>query len=408
MNHYIPVPSRLYSPLPSPSHPLSGKRIAVKDIFDLKGVKTTVCSKAYDALQDVSSETALSIQRLIDQGAVIIGKVKTTPFSSGMGPRDWVDYQAPFNPRACGYLDADCSSSGSGAALRALGSMVGPAASNGLFGIRPTHGRISGEGLVPVSTCLDTAGMFSRDISEFSAVLKSWLSSTNSTPPLTMPTKLTIFPQEFESYVPEVKQIMENFIQDFEKATQLSAKVVDINELWTSYEPGRSSQKSFTQYFENTLAHIQLYGHYNNTASFRAEYKKKFGSEPYAEPLLRYKWNLGANLTNSQHNTAQEQKKTFAIFLQKHIFDNGGIILLPYGQPDICYRDEYSGSVEEYGAKWQGYGVPVTAFLALGGAPPCRFLSDSEWTDEYLVDLVRFVLEISGRQLSVKTGKTAF
>lgn len=115
--NYIPVPSRLSTPLPSPSRPLSGKRIAVKDIFDLKGVKTTVCSKAYEALQDVSSETAPSIQKLIDQGAVIIGKVKTTPFSSGMGPRDWVDYQAPFNPRGCGYLDADCSSSGSGAAL---------------------------------------------------------------------------------------------------------------------------------------------------------------------------------------------------------------------------------------------------------------------------------------------------
>lgn len=113
---YVPVPSRLYS---SPSHlqPLLGKRIAVKDIIDLEGVKTTVCSKAYEALRDVSSTTAPSIQKLIDKGAVIIGKVKTTPFSSGMGPRDWVDYQAPFNPRGCGYLDTSCSSAGSGAAL---------------------------------------------------------------------------------------------------------------------------------------------------------------------------------------------------------------------------------------------------------------------------------------------------
>ncbi|KAB8295055.1 hypothetical protein EYC80_006995 [Monilinia laxa] len=440
---YIPVPSRLYSPLPLPNRPLSGKRIAVKDIFDLKGVKTTVCSKAYEALQDVSSETAPSIQKLIDQGAVIIGKVKTTPFSSGMGPRDWVDYQAPFNPRGCGYLDADCSSSGSGAALAgydwidltigsdSLGSMVGPAASNGLFGIRPTHGRISCEGLVPVSAYLDTPGMFSRDISEFSAALKSWLSSTNSTPPLVMPTKLTIFPQEFESYVPEVKQVMTNFIQHFEKATQLSAKMVNINKLWTSQEPGRSSKKSFAQYFENTLAHIQLYGHYNNTAPFRAEYKKKFGSEPYAEPLLRYKWNLGASLTYSQHNTAQEQKKIFANFLQKHFFDNGGVIFLPYGQPDICYRDEYSGSVEDCGAKWQGYGVPVTAFSALGGGPAVSIpvgqrvyvsritgrkelqpvglmLLGAPGTDEYLIDLVRCVLETSDLKLSVKSGKTAF
>ncbi|KAI9642095.1 hypothetical protein NHQ30_009966 [Ciborinia camelliae] len=144
--------------------PLSGKRIAVKDIFDLEGVKTTVCSKAYEALQDASRKTAPSIQKLIDQGAVIIGKVKTTPFACGMGPRDWGDYQPPFNPRGDGYLDAGCSSAGSGAALAgyewldftigsdSLGSMVGPAALNGLFGIRPTHGRISCEGVVPISS----------------------------------------------------------------------------------------------------------------------------------------------------------------------------------------------------------------------------------------------------------------
>lgn len=177
----IPVPSRLYSPPPSEARPLSGRRIAVKDIFDLEGVKTTVCSNAYEALQTESLKTAPTIQKLIDQGAVIIGKVKTTPFSSGMGPRDWVDYQAPFNPRGCGYLDTSCSSSGSGAALAgyewldftigsdseydqlgslyrvqltsvvALGSMVGPAAENGLFGIRPTVDRISCKGVVPIS-----------------------------------------------------------------------------------------------------------------------------------------------------------------------------------------------------------------------------------------------------------------
>ncbi|KAA8569389.1 hypothetical protein EYC84_001034 [Monilinia fructicola] len=419
--NYIPVPSRLSTPLPSPSRPLSGKRIAVKDIFDLKGVKTTVCSKAYEALQDVSSETAPSIQKLIDQGAVIIGKVKTTPFSSGMGPRDWVDYQAPFNPRGCGYLDADCSSSGSGAALAgydwmdltigsdSLGSMVGPAAANGLFGIRPTHGRISCEGLVPVSAYLDTPGMFSRDISEFSAVLKSWLASPNSTSPLV---------------------VMANFIQDFEKATQLSAKMVDINELWRFYEPGRSSKKSFAQYFENTLAHIQLYGHYNNTASFRAEYKNKFGSAPYAEPLLRYKWSLGASLTDAQFHTALEQKKCFAHFLTEHIFAEGGVVLLPCGPPNVCYRDEYSGSIEEWGARWQGYGVPVTAFSALGGGPAVSIpvgqrryesnvtgrtesqplglmLLGAPGTDESLVDLVAHVLETSGRQLRVQSGKTA-
>ncbi|KAJ8067320.1 hypothetical protein OCU04_004673 [Sclerotinia nivalis] len=300
--NYIPVPSRLYSSLPSNLRPLSGKRIAVKDIFDLEGVKTTVCSKAYEALQDPSSKTAPSIQMLIDQGAVIIGKVKTTPFSSGIGPRDWVDYQAPFNPRGCGYLDANCSSAGSGAALAGyewldftigsdtLGSMVGPAADNGIFGIRPTHGRISCEGVVPISSYLDTPGIFSRDITEFSAATKSWLGSSDLKHPLAMPTKLTILSERYADFTPEVKGVMEHFIQDFEKATQLHRTTTTMDELWTSHAPVSLSGTNFLETFGSTLAHIQLYDHYNNTISFREDYRKKFSIEPYAEPLLRYKW----------------------------------------------------------------------------------------------------------------------
>jgi Asp-tRNA(Asn)/Glu-tRNA(Gln) amidotransferase A subunit family amidase len=113
----IPVPSRLGFEQPNPATPLAGKRIAVKDIFDLKGVKTTLCSKAYEELTTEARTTATCIQRLIDLGAVIVGKVKTSPFASGMGPRDWVDVQPPFNPRGDGYLDPGCSSAGSGAAI---------------------------------------------------------------------------------------------------------------------------------------------------------------------------------------------------------------------------------------------------------------------------------------------------
>ncbi|KAM3154017.1 hypothetical protein ABEW05_005569 [Botrytis cinerea] len=442
---YIPVPSRLYSP-PSHLQPLLGKRIAVKDIIDLEGVKTTVCSKAYEALRDVSINTAPSIQKLIDEGAVIIGKVKTTPFSSGMGPRDWVDYQAPFNPRGCGYLDTSCSSAGSAAALAgyewldftigsdSLGSMVSPAADNGLFGIRPTHGRISCEGLVPVSSYLDTPGIFSRDISDFSASTKLWLGASDDSDPKTssvMPTKLTILSERYENLAPEMKKVMEDFIQDFEKATQLHRTTTTMDELWKLHAPETLSEKTFAETFQTTLAHIQLYGHYNNTTPFREEYRERFGTEPYAEPLLRYKWELGANLTQDQLTTALKEKELFSNFLKEQLFNDGGVMLLPCALPDIPYRDGYFGSVEESGAPWQGFNVPITVFSSLGGGPAVSIpvgqrLYDSKitrakeyqpvglmllgapGTDEYLIDLVKHVLVASNRPLVVKTGKVAF
>ncbi|KAI9642096.1 hypothetical protein NHQ30_009967 [Ciborinia camelliae] len=184
-----------------------------------------------------------------------------------------------------------------------------------------------------------------------------------------MPTKITILPERFANFVPEGKRVMEDFLQDFEKAIRLRRTTITMDELWKSHAPVSSSGKNFVEFFETTLAHIQLYGHYNNTASFRADYRKKFGVEPYAEPLLRYKWNLGSKLTTEQLSTALEEKEIFTNFIRDHIFDEGGVLLLPYGNADVSYRDEYSGSIEEWGARWQGFNVPVTAFSSLGGGP---------------------------------------
>jgi hypothetical protein len=115
----IPVPSRLYFPPPSETKPLSGKRFVVKDIYDIRGLRTGAGSKAFQAFNDVAVRTAPVVAELVEKGAVIVGKTKTVQFASGMGARDWVDYQSPFNPRGDGYLDPDCSSSGSASAMAA-------------------------------------------------------------------------------------------------------------------------------------------------------------------------------------------------------------------------------------------------------------------------------------------------
>ncbi|KAM3076420.1 hypothetical protein ACMFMG_007239 [Clarireedia jacksonii] len=386
----IPVPTRLGFKNFDPAVPLAGRRIAVKDIFDLKGVKTTLCSKANEELQDAARTTATCIQKLIDQGAIIVGKLKTSPFASGMGPRDWVDYQPPFNPRGDGYLDSGCSSAGSGAALAGyewldiaigsdtLGSMVGPASLNGLFGLRPSHGRLSCDGALPVSPHLDTPGNFSRKIGEFSNFTRLWLSDNLSTKEmatveLKIPKKLVVPPERFRNYVPGVLNVMEQFIQDFERVTGATRTAVTMEDLWASKRPSNFAGKSFLDTFGTTLAHLQLYGHYHNTIKYREDYKKKFGRELYAEPLLSYKWDLGAKLTAEQYAEALAEKQVFSDFLKDHIFDEGGVMLLPCSAEDVAYRDTYDGSVEECGSRWQGFNIPETAFSGLGGGPAVAF-----------------------------------
>lgn len=117
-NHtFIPVPSRLYNTIPVVDAPLRGFRFTVPDCMSLKGVPTSMSSAAWQDLHnDTADTTAAFAQRLIDLGAVLVGKTKSSQFGSG---REWTDVVAPGNPREDGQQDAAGGSTGAGSALAA-------------------------------------------------------------------------------------------------------------------------------------------------------------------------------------------------------------------------------------------------------------------------------------------------
>ena len=182
----IAVPSRLYY-TPTAENPLAGKRLAVKDIFDVKGLKTGCGNRAYYDLYPSKTKTSPAVQRLLDGGMVLVGKTKTSQFANGeQATGDWVDYHAPFNARGDGYQDASSSSTGSGASIGAYpwldfaigsdtgGSMRGPAGANGVFGNRPSHGAVSLEDVMPLAPELDTGGIFARDAKSWATAGHWW------------------------------------------------------------------------------------------------------------------------------------------------------------------------------------------------------------------------------------------
>lgn len=96
----IPVPSRLYSlGTKAESKPLSGVRVTVKDIIDIDGVKTSNGNRAWFELYPAANATAPAVQRLVDMGAVLVGKTKTSQFANAdRVTADWVDYQSVHIP----------------------------------------------------------------------------------------------------------------------------------------------------------------------------------------------------------------------------------------------------------------------------------------------------------------------
>lgn len=113
----IAVPSRLRH-APTEDKPFAGMRIGVKNIMDLCGLRTGAAPQAYTKLHGPRQCNAAVIQKLLELGFVIVGKLKTTQFADSEWPTcDYIDYHAPFNPRADGYQTTSGSSCGSATAV---------------------------------------------------------------------------------------------------------------------------------------------------------------------------------------------------------------------------------------------------------------------------------------------------
>lgn len=149
----------------NPAGPLAGVPVAVKDLFDVAGRETTGCSRVYEG--NVAASDAPVVERLKEAGAVIIGK--TNQHELAMGATNLISACGPTaNPWDPARITGG-SSGGSAAAVSsrvvpmALGTDTGgsiriPASLCGIFGLKPTHGRLPSEGVMPLATSLDCPG----------------------------------------------------------------------------------------------------------------------------------------------------------------------------------------------------------------------------------------------------------
>jgi len=116
----IGVPLRSKHECGKSTKPLCKLRVSIKDNIDLKGVKTSLSSRAWEELYPSKNTTGSSIQKLQDLGVSIVGKTKLSQFAEVETPTaDWVDIHCPFNPRGDGYLIPALSTSGGAASVAA-------------------------------------------------------------------------------------------------------------------------------------------------------------------------------------------------------------------------------------------------------------------------------------------------
>lgn len=170
-------------------HPLAGRAISVKDLFDIKGHRTLAGSRVLSD-STPAEQDALAVWRLRMCGAAIIGKTNMTEFAfSGLGinPHYGTPVSAwdPVSRRIPGGSSSGAAVSISeGMAWAALGTDTGgscriPAALNGIVGMKPSASRVPREGVLPLSESYDSVGPLASSVADC-AQLYAALSGTES------------------------------------------------------------------------------------------------------------------------------------------------------------------------------------------------------------------------------------
>jgi aspartyl-tRNA(Asn)/glutamyl-tRNA(Gln) amidotransferase subunit A len=158
--------------------PLLGVPVAVKDQFETRGVRTTAGSRILEG--SVPDADATVVARLRDAGAILLGKLNLSEFALGGTLRP--PFGQPRNPWDL-ERDPGGSSSGSGVAAAAAlcsatlgedtgGSVRSPASWCGVVGLRPTWGRVSRAGCVPVAWSMDAPGPLTRSVEDAALLLR--------------------------------------------------------------------------------------------------------------------------------------------------------------------------------------------------------------------------------------------
>jgi amidase len=239
--------------------PLAGMTFAVKDLIDVAGVPTGGGNPDWPRAYPAPTRHAWVVQTLLDAGASVVGKTITDEVSLGILGENAHD-GTPLNPAAPDRVPGG-SSSGSASAVAAgacdfaLGTDSGgsvrvPASFCGLYGIRPTHGRIDFTGITVQSPSSDTCGWFAREPETFAKVGETLLGAPM---PDRLPTTLLVATDAFGFADDEVQHALAPMVdrlaaiiglrRDITMAPQglsvwqRAQRVLQSSESWKTFEP---------------------------------------------------------------------------------------------------------------------------------------------------------------------------
>lgn len=292
--------------------PLHGLTFAAKDLFDVVGFVAGCGNPDWARTHGRAKNTASAIERLVQAGASLTGKTHTDELAYSLNGENHF-YGTPLNTRAPDRIPGG-SSSGSASAVAAgvcdfaLGTDTGgsvrvPASYCGLYGIRPTHGRIAIDGCMALAPSFDTVGWFARSSELLERVGEVLLGKTASSPP-----KSWLFAEDFMELCDDpVADVVAAKVARIERHAGTVRRVTVSNELPAWLEANRILQAA-----EVWRVHGEWVSQTN----------------PSFGPGVRERFAWAASLLPADIKAAEEMRKK-AIARLGELLAGGAILLMP-------------------------------------------------------------------------------
>jgi amidase len=326
-------------------------RFGVKDLFDVAGYPTGGGSPTVLAVSGIKTRTAPTVQKLLDAGAHLVGKTVTDELAFSMNGNN-AHFGAPTNGAAANRITGG-SSSGSASAVSsrlcdfALGTDTGgsvraPANHCGLYGLRPTHGRISLQGALDLAPSLDTCGWFARDVQTFARVAEVLLGSD----PQPLPEQVRLLAPQ------DVWALLEPAVTE-----ALAAATAQVQRVLGTALPVDVALDSFDAMYWS-FRHIQGREAWLTDGPLIERFAPSLG------PGVAERFAWSRTVTDVQVLAARDFRSRFRAHLAK-LLGTDGVLLMP-SMPDIApLRSAPESSLEDY----RNRAIQMLCMAGLSGFP---------------------------------------
>ena len=330
--------------------PLRGLSFAAKDVFDVAGVPTGNGQPVWRRTHPAPGKHAAAVAKLLGAGASLAGKTVCDEMCYSLAG-DNFHYGAPVNP-AAPDRSIGGSSSGSAAAVAgglvdfALGTDCGgsvrcPASFSGIYGIRPTHGRVDDSGVAPLAGSFDAVGWFARDPALLAAVGGVLLDGSPAAP---VPERALLAEDAFDRLPDGERQAAETAAEAWIRDRGLKRETVTL------------APAGLDEWFE-AFRHIQAFEIWRNHGDWVTANRPEFGSG------VKERFAYAETLTESgveKHRPIRDAARA----RMASLLADGAIVVMPTA-PCSPRRDADPAEIDAFRARTMGLTCPA----GLAGLP---------------------------------------